>query len=110
MRLDDGGQMVQTVWEELLQSYPNDIELDAFVIMPNHVHGIILFNDINDVGAIHELPLQQDRIYRRRMLIPKIIGRFKMKSAKHINEIRATPGTPLWQRNYFEHIIRDENE
>jgi putative transposase len=42
------------------------------------------------------------------MLLPKIIGRFKMVSAKHVNEHRGTPGLAVWQRNYYEHIIRDE--
>jgi len=49
-------------------------------------------------------------IQRRKMLLPKIIGKFKMQSAKQINKIRNTPGIPVWQRNYYEHIIRHENE
>lgn len=44
------------------------------------------------------------------MLLAKIIGRFKMNSAKRINEIRNLPGIPVWQRNYYEHIIRNEKE
>jgi putative transposase len=44
------------------------------------------------------------------MVLPKIIGWFKMNSAKQINQIRKTPGTPVWQRNYYEHIIRNEKE
>ena len=55
------------------------------------------------VGAIHESPRQ-----RRKMLLPKIIGRFKMNSAKQINQIRNTSGVPVWQRNYYEQIIRNE--
>lgn len=57
------------------------------------------------VGAIHELPLQQNdqkiKVQRRGMLIPKIVGRFKMKSDKYINQMRGTPGMPVWQRNYY---------
>jgi REP element-mobilizing transposase RayT len=44
------------------------------------------------------------------MLLPKIIGYFKMNSAKKINTLRATSGTPVWQRNYYEHVIRNEIE
>ena len=44
------------------------------------------------------------------MLIPKIIGRFKMKSSKQINILNNSQGKPIWQRNYYEHIIRNENE
>ena len=47
---------------------------------------------------------------RRKMTLPKIIGRFKMNTAKHINIMRNSPDVPVWQRNYWEHIIRDENE
>jgi len=42
------------------------------------------------------------------MLLSKMVGYFKMNSAKQINEIRSTPGQPLWQRNYYEHVIRNE--
>ena len=44
------------------------------------------------------------------MLLPKIIGYFKMNSAKEINRLRDARTTSLWQRNYYEHIIRNENE
>ena len=63
------------------------------------------------VGAIHELPQQPENEsprQRRKMLLPKIIGRFKMNSAKQINQIRNTSGVPVWQRNYYEQIIRNE--
>jgi hypothetical protein len=65
------------------------------------------------VGAIHESPLlQKDRSLRvgerRRTLLSKIIGRFKMVSAKNINLVRATSGLAVWQRNYYEHVIRNE--
>jgi putative transposase len=44
------------------------------------------------------------------MLLPKIIGYFKMNSAKGINLLRDMRGVPVWQRNYYERIIRDEAE
>ena len=42
------------------------------------------------------------------MLLSKIIGRFKMVSAKQINDLGQSQGSALWQRNYYEHIVRDE--
>jgi putative transposase len=97
--------------------------------MPNHVHLVVVIRrpadivatTVNPVGAIHELPLQDStqheippnklsdeyRKIRRVMTIPKIIGYYRMNAAKRINEFRNTPGIPVWQRNYFEHIIRD---
>jgi len=111
MQLNAAGQILQSVWESLPQFYEG-VESDAFVVMPNHVHGIIIIRAA--VGAIHESPLRSasstpSRILdRRRMLLSKIIGRFKMVSAKQINVQRDTPGVPVWQRNYYEHVIRDE--
>ena len=44
------------------------------------------------------------------MLLPKVVGYFKMNASKAINDLRGTPGTPVWQRNYYEHIVRNERE
>jgi putative transposase len=121
MHLNAAGQMVQTVWDEIPLHFPHVI-LDEFVVMPDHFHGIVIINDA--VGAIHELPgcfvhhqraihespLHMYMINRRNMTIPKIIGRFKMQTAKQINTYRNSPGIPVWQRNYWEHIIRDQRE
>jgi len=111
MILNQSGNIVLACWNSLLERYDN-IELDKFVVMPNHVHGIIKI--IDHVGAIHELPLQtantNQKTKRRRMLIPKIVGYFKMNSSKQINTIRNSTGIPVWQRNYYEHIIRNEEK
>jgi REP element-mobilizing transposase RayT len=108
MILNEYGEIANKYWNEIPKHYTNT-QLDEYVIMPNHIHGIIFI-----VGAIHELPLQQNEfsqlIQRRKMLLPKIIGRFKMNAAKQINQIRQTPGIPVWQRNYYEHIIRDTDD
>ena len=95
-------------WFDLPNHNPN-IQLDAFVVMPNHIHGIIIIND--DVGAIHESPTTNEYTKQRRLMtLPKIIGCFKMNSAKQINQLRQTPGIPVWLRNYYEHVIRNEYE
>jgi REP element-mobilizing transposase RayT len=116
VNLNELGNIALNVWNSLPNKYSN-IELDEFVIMPNHLHGIIL---ITDVEAIHELPLQESMNVgtihelslreRRNMLLPKVIGYFKMNSAKIINQKISSSGTSLWQRNYYEHIIRNESE
>ena len=108
MKRNEIGQIVQNVWDSLPQFY-DGIELDAFIIMPNHLHGIIVIRSA--VGAIHESPLQQDALRvrdRRNMFLSKIIGRLKMVSAKNINLFRKTSGLAVWQCNYYEHIIRYE--
>ena len=79
--------------------------------MPNHIHGIIIITK-SVVGAIHESPLHEMplRDKRRQMMLSKIIGQFKMNSAKQINLSKNISGTPVWQRNYYERIIRDDDE
>ena len=100
-------EIVQAEWEKLPTRFPA-LALDAFVVMPNHVHAIIIVT--NGVGAIHELPLPGTRLERRLMLLPRVIGYFKIKVAKNVNRLRDAVGAPAWQRNYFEHIVRSEEE
>ncbi|WP_299230011.1 transposase [Sulfurihydrogenibium sp.] len=98
------------------------IELDVFQIMPDHIHGVIIIreNDLNPAQEIkkpiqawiihklqHNLNIQK---YRRNMILPKIIGRFKTLSSKRINQLRQTRGFPVWQRNYYERVVRNEIE
>jgi len=115
MVLNDCG-VIADEWIGKLFGRFSDTTVDSYVIMPNHVHLILRIVAGPVVGAIHELPLQREtdnesyRKNRRVMTIPKIIGYYRMNTGKHINTIRQTPGNPVWQRNYWEHIIRDENE
>jgi putative transposase len=113
MRLNEYGTIVANRWDAI-PNYIANVERDEFVVMPNHIHGIIVIRS-DCVGAIHELPLRDEtpnetRKYRRQMLLPKIIGRFKMNTAKIINQIRNRPGYPIWQRNYYEHVIRNDDD
>lgn len=61
---------------------------------------------VSNVGATHELPLRS----RQKMLLPKLIGYFKMNTAKKINQMFNLSGKAFWQRNYYEHVIRSEEE
>jgi REP element-mobilizing transposase RayT len=95
------GKMVEDCWHDLPNYYKN-IELDYFVIMPNHIHGILILSDANIVGAgLKPAPTVNDEL-------PEIVRALKTFSARRINESRNTLGTPFWQRNYYEHVIRNE--
>jgi putative transposase len=119
MVLNSSGKIVWEIWSALPKRYP-EIGLDEAVVMPDHFHGILWINapDFTVVGAIHELPLpvcdinleENQRLRRRRMLLPTVIGYFKMNVAKEINLQLDSPGASVWQRNYYEHIVRDEGE
>jgi len=95
MVLNPFGEVVQACWDDLPRHYPH-VELDAFVIMPNHAHGIIMIS----VGAgFKPAPTHG---------LPEIIRAFKTFSSRRINDLRDMSGVPLWQRNYYEHVIRNE--
>ncbi len=114
MQLNDCGLIVNEQWKDLPNHY-SELQLGAWMVMPNHFHGVLILTGVGaiQVGAIHESPQQSQqweplkRDERRKMLLSKIIVRFKMTTAKHINLLRNTPGTTVWQRNYYEHIIRN---
>ena len=108
MQCNDFGKIVWTIWKSLPSRYPQ-ISIESAVVMPNHFHGIIEI-----VGEVHEPPLrslrQQHPQPRRIMMIPLVVGYFKMNTAKQINIIRKTPGNPVWQRNYYYKIIESDEE
>lgn len=112
MVLNDAGKIVVDEWMKIAK-IGNKIELDKWIVMPNHFHGILVIN--YSVRAIHESPLHESPLQmtvtqRRNMSLPKLIGRFKMLSSKRINEMRGTQARPVWQRNYYEHVIRNDDE
>ncbi len=99
-------EIVRSLWEELPARYP-EVALDSFVVMPNHVHGVVFVRPGTDiVGAVHEPPVVPTGQDRRRRVLPKAVGYLKMQSAKRINAWRGMPGVPVWQRDYFEHVVR----
>jgi putative transposase len=107
MKLSSSGEIVKKCWEQI-PGYYKDVELDEYIIMPNHIHGIVVLTE--PVGAIHESPLPITPQQRRKMKLSKIVGRFKMTTAKEINILQGISGKSVWQRGYYEHIIRNEKE
>jgi len=105
------GSVVWDVWRSLPAKYP-DIDIDSAVVMPDHFHGIIIIKDM--VGAIHESPLRigvdESPLQRRKMKLPLVVGYLKMNTARKINRLRGTPGQTVWQRGYYDHILRDDRD
>ena len=98
------GDIVASCWYDLPAHYPH-VEIDEFVVMPNHVHGIIILRHPDDVGAgFKPAPTC------KRHGLTEIVRAFKTFSARHANVARNTLGMHLWQRSYYEHIIRDEHD
>ena len=107
MRVNPFGEIVVWAWNDLPNHNPH-VELDAFVVMPNHVHGIVLIVD-DLVGAGSEPAPTMAMVTTRRHGLPEIVRQFKTFSARRINALRGTPGATVWQRNYYEHIIRNDH-
>lgn len=106
MRLNDTGDIVRQCWLDM-PAHCSTAVLDEFVVMPNHIHGVIVLGDA-PVGATHASPLPTRPRGPRRQSIASIVGSFKSAVTKRLNERRGTPGASVWQRNYYEHIIRDD--
>ncbi len=102
MKLNHCGEIAQLSWSQLSEHYHN-VELDVFIIMPNHIHGIIF---LTDVGAGFKPAPTVLGFYCHPL--PEIVRGFKTFSSKKINELRNMSGTPVWQRNYYEHVIRKD--
>jgi putative transposase len=110
--LSDAGHIVQSVWKELPEHFAATAT-DTFVVMPNHVHGIIhIGNETKPVGAQHAAPsggIGLSRSNVRAGSLGAIVRSLKSAVTKRYNEKHAPSGFGLWQRNYYEHVIRDEN-
>ena len=127
VRLNTAGRTAAKCWLETPTHFPN-VTLDAFVVMPNHLHGILVIDRISTgradipvmrgVGAQHAAPLHfRDSSSRRdesARVAPGSLGAivrsFKSATTQRINQMRRTPGEKVWQRNYYDRIIRNEAE
>lgn len=114
------GGIALACWNMLPAHFPH-LLLDCFVLMPNHIHGILCIMDEyhSFVGAQHAAPLQGNDSKKSEQGIakslqagslPVLVRSYKSAVTKQINEFRNTPGKKVWQRNYFERIIRSDNE
>ncbi len=119
MQLNECGKIVESEWLRSAE-LRLEIECGEFVVMPNHFHGIVKI-----VGAYGNTPMTgdtpvyrdvQQRAYFHTPLrspsrnLGAMVRGFKSAAGKRMNEIANTPGAAVWQRNYFEHVIRDDDD
>jgi len=138
IKLNQFGQIAKQQWEKLPRRFRH-IELDEFVIMPNHVHGIIVISAdrMGTAGDVYNNEAESSRradcmgtagdVYNNKAesscrapserfgqpvsgSIPTIVRSYKSSVSYRINLMRGTRGDPIWQRNYYEHIVRDVRE
>jgi REP-associated tyrosine transposase len=111
MRVNALGAVVADSWRWLASQYTH-VTLDDWCLMPNHLHGLLILTgrggsrtaltDTSTPGG--------DAVMTPRKPVGRLIGAFKTVSTKHINRLRNTPAEVVWQRNFWEHIVRDDGE
>ncbi|MBL1216666.1 MAG: transposase [Planctomycetes bacterium] len=110
MVLSSFGRIVSAEWERTEVMRPH-VRTDSFVVMPNHVHGIIMIEGKRGSrGTLPRAPQSEQFGKPTSDSIPTIVRSFKAATTVRINRNRNKPGEPFWQRNYYEHVIRDEDE
>ncbi|MEK7214873.1 MAG: transposase [Chloroflexota bacterium] len=109
MLLNVVGRAVEECWRAIPEHFPQ-VRLDAFVVMPNHVHGIVVITDVgghpdgaNDDSTLRDLPVARKGTSQS---LGSIIRGFKIGVTKWVRANRTI--AVVWQRNYYEHVIRDE--
>jgi REP element-mobilizing transposase RayT len=116
--LNEYGRLIEKWWHQIPVHFP-DVEILSFVIMPNHIHGIIVITDDgrgavsapDDDGQNKHAGGVTPPLRARKPTLGQIVAYFKYQSTKEMNAMDGT-GTisKFWQRNYYERIIRDERE
>ena len=110
IKLNQNGKIIDEIWKTL--SIHHNVILDEFVIMPDHIHFILVIKNKNYKLNYIKADIK-NTIKGESRLAPTlgwIIGIFKTETTKRINKLNETPGIKLWQRNYYERIIRNEKE
>ena len=110
MKLNELGQIAHDEWFKtaLLRPYVI-LDKDEFIVMPNHIHGIIWIH--HDLGAWRRhAPTVEQFGKPVSQSIPTIVRAYKSAVTYAINALQNQRGAILWQRNYYEHIIRDEKD
>ncbi len=113
MVLNEYGRIVAEEWERS-GAIRAEIELDEYVVMPNHFHAIANFfqpgTGDHPVGAYGHTPLQQSTFRSPARTLGALVRGFKSAVTTRINALRGTPGVPVWQRNYYDRVIRSDRE
>jgi REP element-mobilizing transposase RayT len=108
MLLNEAGKIAEKCWLEIPEHFP-DVILHEYVVMPNHIHGIIELTALSEVRAENFLPLQYTKHEFGKMIprsVSSIVKGFKIGVTKTMRKI--SPEVQVWHRNYHEHIIRNE--
>ena len=113
MILNELGRVAYVGWGWLAKTFPI-VAVDVFCVMPNHVHAIIRIKSVGECGdglprrgGLQTAPT--DDVVQAKPL-GRLAGAYKTHTTVEINKLLNTPGDKFWQRNFYERVIRNENE
>ena len=101
------GLIVEEEWLRTAAVRSN-VELDAYVVMPNHLHGIVI--PANEARATHRVAPTNGPAGPASGSIGAIVAQFKAVTTKRIHRLSGPEGLSIWQRNYYEHLIRNDRD
>lgn len=110
--LNEYGMIAEEEWRRC-KDLRSEVDLGAFVIMPDHLHGIVSItrhsvtrSRANSKGTREQRPA----LHRCPRSLGTLVAGFKSSTTKRINLLRSSPGAAVWQRNYHEHVVRNDRE
>ena len=110
VRLSAFGQIVVEEWQRTAE-IRHEVVLDEFVVMPDHFHAVLFIVEVNLTGKVISVEEpEQTSLKRPPRSLGSLVAGFKAATTHRINLLRKTPGEPVWLRNYYEHILRDEHD
>jgi REP element-mobilizing transposase RayT len=106
--LNDMGRIAEECWRAIPEHFPN-AELGVYVVMPNHLHGIIILHE-HGRGTKFRAPTATSEQFQKPVegSIPTIVRTYKAAVTRHVG--RELDGGVVWQKNYYEHIIRNDED
>lgn len=107
MVLNQAGQIVGEEWLKTAAVRPL-VKLDQFMVMPNHFHAILMIID-EPQGTARRAPTVERFGRPVSGSVSTIVRAFKSAVASRINARQGTPGGVVWQRGFYEHVVRDED-
>jgi putative transposase len=108
MNLNRYGETAFSCWQQIPEHFGN-VDLDVFAILPNHIHGIVSISE-----ARHAMPLIDDKLRAFGERVPgsisTIIASYKSATTKVIHSLPDSSHRQIWQRGFYDHVIRDDND
>ncbi len=108
MGINEAGKIITDTWQKLEKTYPY-VVVDEYCLLPDHFHGILWIQELIPYGPGSKINLAGPGMIKIKPL-GQLIGSFKTCSTKQINLMNHTPGERIWQRNFYDRIIRNEKE